>query len=68
VGVAFAPTEVVVIGDTPHDIDCARAFGALAVAVGTGQYTREELLAEGPDALFDDLSDVDRVLAAILDR
>jgi phosphoglycolate phosphatase-like HAD superfamily hydrolase len=68
VGVAFAPTEVVVIGDTPHDIDCARAFGAVAVAVGTGQYTREELLAESPDALFDDLADVDRVVATILGR
>jgi phosphoglycolate phosphatase-like HAD superfamily hydrolase len=66
VGHAFAPADVVVIGDTPHDIDCARAFGAVAVAVTTGQYTRDELLAERPDHLFDDLGDVDRVLAAIL--
>jgi phosphoglycolate phosphatase-like HAD superfamily hydrolase len=66
VGHAFAPRHVVVIGDTPHDIDCARAFGAVAVAVTTGQYRREELLAERPDHLFDDLSDVDRVLAALL--
>jgi hypothetical protein len=40
----------------------------VAVAVGTGQYTREELLAENPDALFDDLSEVDRVVATILGR
>jgi phosphoglycolate phosphatase-like HAD superfamily hydrolase len=66
VGYPFAATEVVVIGDTPHDIDCARACGAVAVAVTTGQYTRAELLADRPDHLFDDLADVDKVLAAIL--
>jgi len=66
VGQPFAPADVVVIGDTPHDVDCARAFGAVAVAVATGQFTRDELLAERPDHLFDDLADVDRVLAAVL--
>ena len=66
VGCPFAATDVVVIGDTPHDIDCARAFGAVAVAVTTGQYTRAELLADRPDHLFDDLADVDKVLAAVL--
>jgi phosphoglycolate phosphatase len=66
VGHAFAPSDVVVIGDTPHDIDCARAFGAVAIAVSTGQYTRAALLAEDPDHLFDDLGDVEQVLAAVL--
>lgn len=66
VGYAFAPTDVVVIGDTPHDIDCARAFGAVAVAVTTGQHTRDELLVDRPDHLFDDLGDVERVLEVIL--
>ena len=66
VGRSFAPTDVVVIGDTPHDVDCARAFGAVAVAVTTGQYTRAELHAERPDHLFDDLGDVDKVLEAVL--
>jgi phosphoglycolate phosphatase len=64
-GQVFAPPDVVVIGDTPHDIDCARAFGALAVAVATGQHSRAALLAEAPDVLLDDLGDVDRVLDAI---
>ena len=54
------------IGDTPHDIDCARAFGAVAMAVATGQYTRDALRADRPDHLFDDLSDVERVLEAVL--
>jgi len=66
-GTAFSPRDVIVIGDTPHDIDCARAFGAVAVAVATGQHSRDELLADNPDLLFDDLSDVENVLAALLD-
>jgi phosphoglycolate phosphatase len=66
VGYPFRPDEVVVIGDTPLDIDCARAFGAVAVAVATGYHTRAELLGHGPDLLFDDFSDVDQVAAALL--
>jgi phosphoglycolate phosphatase-like HAD superfamily hydrolase len=66
VGYPFRPEEVLVIGDTPLDIDCARAFGAVAVAVATGFHSRDELLKEGPDFLFDDLADVGRVVAAFL--
>jgi phosphoglycolate phosphatase-like HAD superfamily hydrolase len=65
-GTAFSPRDVLVIGDTPHDIDCARAFGAVAVAVATGQHSRDELLAESPDLFFDDLADAEKVLAALL--
>ena len=65
-GYAFRPEEVLVIGDTPLDIDCARAFGAVAVAVATGFHSRADLLHHGPDLLFDDLSDVDHVVDALL--
>jgi len=41
--------QVLVIGDTPHDIRCARAIGARVLAVGTGGSTLEELRAHGPD-------------------
>ena len=66
VGYPFRPDEVVVIGDTPLDIDCARAFGAVAVAVATGFHTRAELLGHEPDLVFDDFSDVDRAAVALL--
>ena len=59
-------TDIVVVGDTPRDIACARAGGARAVAVATGRYTREELEANTPDAVFDDLSDTDAVISALL--
>ena len=59
--------EILVIGDTPRDIECARAFGASAVAVATGRLGVAELRAHVPDHLFADLGDTERVLAAILD-
>lgn len=64
-GIEFAPEQILVLGDTPHDIACARAIGAVAVAIATGRHTREELAAHHPDFLFDDLSDVPAFLAAI---
>jgi len=62
----LAPEEFIVIGDTPNDIDCARHFGARAVAVGTGRfYSREEILACEPDALLADLADVRMVIETL---
>jgi phosphoglycolate phosphatase-like HAD superfamily hydrolase len=56
---------VMVIGDTEHDITCARSIGAVAVAVPTGGATREVLAAAKPDLLLDDLSDAAPLLAMI---
>ena len=61
--VDLSPEQFIVIGDTPNDIDCARHFGARAVAVGTGRfYSTEEILIHKPDRFLPDLSDVDLVL------
>lgn len=67
VGTALAPEQVVVIGDTPLDIACARAYGARAVSVATGGHGIEELAAHSPDVLFRDFADVGQVLAALFD-
>ena len=65
-GVDLSAEQFVVIGDTPNDIDCARHFGARAVAVGTGRMNlRDEIIAAQPDALLPDLSDVDLVLRTL---
>ena len=50
------PERCVVVGDTEHDIACARAAGAKVVAVATGSHTGEALRACAPDLLLDDLS------------
>ncbi len=57
------PSQFIVIGDTPNDISCARHFGTRSVAVATGRmYSSADLLAHDPDALLDDLSDVEVVI------
>lgn len=66
-GRAIEPDRVVVIGDTPHDIRCARAGGAKIVAVATGNYSLDQLRPYQPDVLFADLADTDAVLQALLD-
>mgnify|MGYP002624546710 CR=1 FL=1 len=50
------PERVWVIGDTPLDIRCARHIGARAVAVGTGNYTAEQLAEYQPDHALADFS------------
>jgi phosphoglycolate phosphatase len=65
-GYPFRPAEILVIGDTPLDIECARAFGAVAVAVATGNYSGAELLRERPDLFFENLGDVDRAASVLL--
>lgn len=52
------PADAMVIGDTPHDIECSKPFGATAVAVATGPYSTEVLATHDPDHLFPDLADV----------
>jgi phosphoglycolate phosphatase len=57
-----SPESVLVIGDTPDDVSCARSGGARAVAVATGPYSRDALLESGADVVLDDLSDLDGFL------
>lgn len=64
-GREFPFDRVVIIGDTPLDVDCARACGARSVAVATGSHSAGELLACAPDVFFDDFSDAARVLRAL---
>ena len=51
----LAGDEVLVIGDTPLDIACARAIGAKVIAVGTGMYRPKDLLPLQPDWAVDNL-------------
>ena len=62
-GMNLSPSQLIVIGDTPNDIACARHFGARAVAVGTGRsFGVEALLPYEPDAVLQDLSDTQLVI------
>lgn len=63
----FRGKDVVIIGDTPLDIDCGRALGAQSIAVATGPYTCPELQEHRPDFCFPDLTATDAIVEAILD-
>lgn len=60
---ALSAHDLVIIGDTPHDIACARACGARCVAVATGRFSRDELAAHSPDLALTDLGDPAPLLA-----
>ncbi len=49
-GVAVGGHSVVVIGDTPHDVSCARAGRCRSLGVATGKYSREQVVASGHPA------------------
>ncbi|PYL26659.1 MAG: hydrolase [Verrucomicrobia bacterium] len=58
----FSASEIDVIGDTPRDIACGKAFGARTIAVATGTWSLEQLAEYQPDFLIDDLSNVKRII------
>lgn len=60
------PPRMMVIGDTPADVRCARAIGARAVAVATGHYSVDELSAHQPDILFTDFGDHGSALSQLV--
>ncbi len=66
-GIEIAGRDVVVIGDTPADIECARSVDARAIGVATGRFPVEELQRHGATAVFADLTDTSAVMRAILD-
>jgi phosphoglycolate phosphatase len=61
-GPAVPASQVVVIGDTPLDVQCAAAGGARSIAVATGNYDVEALEASGADLVLRDLSDAGPIL------
>jgi phosphoglycolate phosphatase len=65
-GRSFDAAEVVVIGDSPLDMQAGLHHGCVTVGVATGRHTVEQLSAAGARQVLPDLSDTDRVLAALL--
>jgi phosphoglycolate phosphatase len=67
-GIDYHPDETWIVGDTPRDLECARAGDAHCLLVATGRHDFAELEALGPDIALKDLSDtrlvVDTLTAA----
>ncbi len=66
--VDFAPERVVIVGDTPSDVICARSVGGRALAVLTGFSTRAALEQAAPYAILEDLTDLRAVEAVVFGR
>jgi len=66
-GLDLRGRDLVVVGDTPADIECSRAVDASAIAVATGRYSVDELAAHEPLAVFATLADTAAVTRVILD-
>lgn len=47
-GTPLGGQQILVIGDTPHDIACGQSIGAKTLAVATGPFSREELARYHP--------------------
>jgi phosphoglycolate phosphatase len=64
-GRTIAAAQCVIVGDTPKDLECARANGMKCVLVGTGRYPVEQLEYWQPDACLADLSDTANVVGLL---
>jgi HAD superfamily hydrolase (TIGR01509 family) len=53
-------TRAVTIGDTTWDMESAREAGVLPIALLTGGFSREELLAAGAEEVFESLDELRR--------
>ncbi len=68
-GHSFYGKEIVIIGDTIHDVNCGKSIGVRSIAVGTGRVVDQtELMAQNPDYYFKDLSQTIDVLNAIMEE
>ena len=65
-GVPFRPEQVVVVGDTPRDVECGRYHGTRTYAVATGHFDLDALEATGADHVSRDLTSTEEVVSALV--
>jgi phosphoglycolate phosphatase len=53
----LTPSQVAVVGDTPRDIEAAKAAGAISVGVASGHFSVDELTAAGGDHVLASLEE-----------
>jgi phosphoglycolate phosphatase len=64
-GPAVRPDDVIVVGDTPHDVACALAAGARSIGVATGPFSMQQLRDSGAEIVFEDLGDTNAFLKVL---
>jgi len=65
-GLSFSGRDMVVIGDTPADLQCGGAIGCRAIGVATGMYSLDDLRQHRPTAVFSNLADTPAVVRVIM--
>jgi phosphoglycolate phosphatase len=65
-GLNIVGEKLIVIGDTPADIECGRSLGARSIGVASGHYKVKELLAHKPYAALPSLADTKKALETIM--
>lgn len=53
----LTPSQVFVVGDTPKDLEAARAAGAVSVGVASGKYSVDEMVEAGGDHVLGSLEE-----------
>lgn len=61
-GRELAPSDVVLVGDAPADVEAGRAAGVRVVAVASGDSGEEALRSAGADAVLPGLDDTEELL------
>jgi len=66
-GQKFTGKQIVIIGDTEHDINCGRHLGVRTIGVGTGRSSADKLLEHGADKAFEDFREHQEVARVIFE-
>ncbi|MBO6513169.1 MAG: HAD hydrolase-like protein [Phycisphaerales bacterium] len=67
-GRSIDPESVVIIGDTIHDVSCAKDNGCRVLAVATGHAGFDELVDAGADRTVEDLTDTEGIMRWMMDE
>ena len=62
-GQSFSAADVVIVGDTRLDVDCAKRHGIRSIGVATGWASREDLESAGATWVLSDLGEAEKVEA-----
>jgi phosphoglycolate phosphatase len=65
--ISFHREDIWIIGDSVHDVTCAKANRLRSLAVATGWTGYSELLDTKPDYLLKDFSDVNHTLSILME-
>ncbi|MCS7385348.1 MAG: HAD family hydrolase [archaeon GB-1867-005] len=60
--IGLSPSEVIVVGDSVLDAECAKKVGAIFVGVKTGVRSAEELMLAGADYILNSVAELPKLL------